>query len=186
MKQMAEKAPKSAKNLAERDSITDNSHEKLAKGDLETPTTREDTKTGDGRENPDKLTDEGAKDLSFQSFVGADLTGADFEGANLRRAIFDGADLEGANLAGADMRNGSFIGANLMKVALDGADMRGARFQRAKLSLSNMQDAKLKGADMRGVRGRYAVWRRADWWNARMDDSLTKALSKKWPRAKNE
>ena len=73
-----------------------------------------------------------------------------------------------------------------MKAALDGADMRQARFKKAKLSLSNMQDAKLEGADMRGIRGRYAVWRRADWWNARMDETLSKALNKKWPRAENE
>ncbi len=64
--------------------------------------------------------------------------------------------------------------------------MRQARFKKAKLSLSNMQDAKLEGADMRGIRGRYAVWRRADWWNARMDETLSKALNKKWPRAENE
>ena len=49
-----------------------------------------------------------------------------------------------------------------------------------------MQGARLEGADMRGIRGRYAIWRAADWWNARLDDGLAKALSKKWPRAENE
>ena len=49
-----------------------------------------------------------------------------------------------------------------------------------------MQGAKLEGTDMRGIRGRYALWRAADWWNARLDDSLAKALAKKWPRAENE
>jgi len=35
---------------------------------------------------------------------------------------------------------------------------------------------------MRGIRGRYAVWRDANWWDAILDDSLHKALSKKWPK----
>ena len=47
---------------------------------------------------------------------------------------------------------------------------------------SNLQGARLNGADMRGIRGKYAVWRGANWWDATMDESLTKALSKKWPR----
>ena len=78
-----------------------------------------------------------------------------------------------------------FPGAQLDHV-FDGADLRGARLLRAKLSMSNMQGARLEGADMRGIRGRYATWRAADWWNARLDDGLAKALSKKWPRAENE
>ena len=48
--------------------------------------------------------------------------------------------------------------------------------------VSNLQGARLDGADMRGIRGKYAVWRDANWWDAIMDDSLTKALSKKWPK----
>ena len=72
--------------------------------------------------------------------------------------------------------------ANLMKAALDGADLRGARMVKARLGLSNLQGARLDGADMRGIRGKYAVWREANWWDAIMDESLTKALSKKWPR----
>ena len=30
--------------------------------------------------------------------------------------------------------------------------------------------------------GRYAIWRNANWWDARMNDDLRKALTKKWPR----
>ena len=69
-----------------------------------------------------------------------------------------------------------------MKAALDGADLRGARMVKAKLSFSNLQGARLDGADMRGIRGKYAVWRDANWWDAKMDDSLRKALAKNWPR----
>ena len=42
--------------------------------------------------------------------------------------------------------------------------------------------ARLDRAVMRGIRGKYAVWSGANWWDATMDESLTKALSKKWPR----
>ncbi len=122
------------------------------------------------------------KDWSYTSHVRADLRGVNLSGANLRRAIFDGADLEGADLSGADMRGASFKHANLMKAALDGSDMRNARFLKAKLSLSNMQGANMRGADLRGIRGRYAIWRDTNWWEAKMDDSLRKALSKKWPK----
>jgi uncharacterized protein YjbI with pentapeptide repeats len=69
-----------------------------------------------------------------------------------------------------------------MKVALDGADLRGAKMIKARLSFSNLQGARLDGADMRGIRGKYAVWRDANWWDATMDESLSKALAKKWPR----
>ena len=68
---------------------------------------------------------------------------------------------------------------NLMKAALDGADLRGARMVKARLGLSNLQGARLDGADMRGIRGKYAVWRDANWWEATMDEGLTKSLSKK-------
>ena len=44
------------------------------------------------------------------------------------------------------------------------------------------QGSKLDRADLRGIRGRYAIWRNANWWDARMNDDLRKALTKKWPR----
>ena len=55
-------------------------------------------------------------------------------------------------------------------------------FLKAKMNLSNFQGSKLDGADLRGIRGRYAIWRNANWWDARMNDDLRKALTKKWPR----
>ena len=80
------------------------------------------------------------------------------------------------------MRRASFKGANLMKASFDKADMREAIFLKAKMNLSNFQGTKLDGADLRGIRGRYAIWRNANWWDARMNDDLRKALTKKWPR----
>ena len=121
-------------------------------------------------------------DWSFSSHIGKDLRKIELVKANLRRAVFDKSDMESANLSGADLRNASLQGTNLMKAALDRADLRGARLMKAKLGLSNLQGARLDGADMRGVRGRYAVWRNANWWDAILDDSLRDALKKKWPK----
>jgi uncharacterized protein YjbI with pentapeptide repeats len=117
------------------------------------------------------------KDWSYTSHIGEDLRGID-----LRRTVFDGADLEGADLSGADLRKASFKGANLMKAAFDHADMRDAIFLKARMNLSNFQGSKLDRADLRGIRGRYAIWRDANWWDARMNDELRVALSKKWPK----
>lgn len=125
---------------------------------------------------------EATKDWSFTSHVGADLRGADLAGANLRRAVFDGADLEGADLSGADLRRASFKRANLMKASFDDADMRDASFIKARMNLSNFQRCRLDRADLRGIRGRYAIWRGANWWDAKMDDDLRAALTKKWPK----
>ena len=122
------------------------------------------------------------KDWSYTSNVGEDLRGIDLAGADLRRAVFDGADLEGADLSGADLRKASFKQANLMKAAFDNADMRDAIFIKARMNLSNFQGTKLDRADLRGIRGRYAIWRNANWWDAKMNDDLRGALSKKWPK----
>ena len=72
--------------------------------------------------------------------------------------------------------------ANLMKAALDGADLRGGEDGEGPTGVVQPAGARLDGADMRGIRGKYAVWREANWWDAIMDESLTKALSKKWPK----
>ena len=126
--------------------------------------------------------EEEPEDWSFSSHIGKDLRNVELPNANLKRAVFDNSDMEGANLSGSDLRNASLQGTNLMKAALDGADLRGARLLKAKLGLSNLQGARLDGADMRGIRGRYAIWRGANWWDDILDDSLRKALSKKWPK----
>ena len=85
-------------------------------------------------------------------------------------------------MSGADLRRASFKRANLMKAAFDDADMRNASFIKARMNLSNFQRCRLDGADLRGIRGRYAIWREANWWEATMDDGLRNALEKKWPK----
>ena len=121
-------------------------------------------------------------DWSYTSHIGEDLRKVDLTGADLRRAVLDRADREGADLSKADLRNASLKEANLMKAALDGADLRGAHLVKARLGLSNLRGARLDGADLRGIRGKYAIWRDANWWDAIMDDSLRRALEKNWPR----
>ena len=85
-------------------------------------------------------------------------------------------------MSGADLRKASFKRANLMKAAFDDADMRGASFVKARMNLSNFQRCRLDEADLRGIRGRYAIWRDANWWDATMDEDLRTALGKKWPK----
>ena len=74
---------------------------------------------------------------------------------------------------------------DLMKSSFDNSDFRGADLRKARMNLSNFKNCKFKGADLRGIRGKYAIWQGSDWWNATMDDGLHKALSKKWPRPKD-
>ena len=59
-----------------------------------------------------------------------------------------GADLSGLQLNGVDLRGAYLIGADLSGAALNGADLRGAA-----LSDANLSDADLTGADLRGGRG---------------------------------
>jgi uncharacterized protein YjbI with pentapeptide repeats len=69
-----------------------------------------------------------------------------------------------------------------MKAAFDGADMRDLKAKKARFGLANLQNARLDRADLRGIRGRYAIWRGANWWDARLNDDLRAVLTKKWPR----
>jgi len=76
--------------------------------------------------------------------------------------------------------------ADLMKSAFDGSDFRNTDLRKARLNLSNFRNCQFAGADLRGIRGRYAIWQGSDWWNAKLDDDLRKALSKKWPQPSSE
>lgn len=67
------------------------------------------------------------------AFAGADLTGANLSGADLRDVSFAGANLTGANLSDAnlsdcDLSGATLTGANLKNVKLAGANLTGARF----------------------------------------------------------
>ncbi len=121
-------------------------------------------------------------DWSFQNHADAVLRKGRHPDSNFRRAILDRADLTEGVFTGGDFRRASMVGADLMKSAFDGADFRGADLRKARLNLSQFNNCKMEGADIRGIRGRYAIWQGADWWNAKLDDDLRKTLSKKWPK----
>ena len=125
-------------------------------------------------------------DLSFQTRMKGDFRKVEWPGANLRRAILDGCDFSESILEGADLTGASIRDADFMKAALDGACLRNIDARRAKFGLANMQGADVKGADLRGIRGKYAVWRGVNWWEARLSEQLHKSLKKKWPRAEAE
>ncbi|HJN56195.1 MAG TPA: pentapeptide repeat-containing protein [Candidatus Poseidoniales archaeon] len=125
-------------------------------------------------------------DLSFQTRMKENFSKVEWPGANLRRAILDGCDFRESNLEGADLTGASVRDADFMKAALDRACLQNIDARRAKFGLANMQGADVKGADLRGIRGKYAVWRGVNWWEARLSDQLHKSLKKKWPRAEAE
>lgn len=121
-------------------------------------------------------------DWSFQNRSNSLLRKGRHPGSNFRRAVLDGADLTEGDFSNCDFRRASMVGADLMKSAFDNTDFRGADLKKARLNLSNFNNCKFKGADLRGIRGKYAIWRGSDWWNAILDDDLKKALMKKWPK----
>lgn len=62
-------------------------------------------------------------DFSYCSFIGADFSGKDLQGANLYNTRFEGANLSGVNFQDADISRTYFVDANLR-----GADLRGLDF----------------------------------------------------------
>ena len=121
-------------------------------------------------------------DWSLQHRSNSLLRKGRHSGSNFRRAVLDGADLTEGDFSNCDFRRASMVGADLMKSAFDNTDFRGADLKKARLNLSNFNNCKFKGADLRGIRGKYAIWRGSDWWNATLDDDLKKTLMKKWPK----
>lgn len=95
--------------------------------------------------------------LSNQSLVGFDFSGAvlnlsnlsnaDLTFGNLSKARMFRANLSGAMLAGADMRRAGLYGANLSGAELPRAKMGDADLSNAKLSNARLIHAELQGAD---------------------------------------
>ena len=135
----------------------------------------------------DSLPEEGVPiDWSYQGRTEAILRGRKHPNSNFERAILIRADLGETDFSDSNFKRASMREADLMKSAFDNCDFRGADLRKAKLNISNFRNCKFKGADLRGIRGRYAIWEGSDWWNAKMDDDLIKALSKKWRRPDEE
>jgi uncharacterized protein YjbI with pentapeptide repeats len=89
--------------------------------------------------------------LSGAILTGADLEGVDFTGANLSGADLTGADLRGCKLAGASLRDANLRGANLTGAILSGSNLMGIDLAYADLTRSNFRDANLERADLEGV-----------------------------------
>ena len=142
--------------------------------------------SGSSDDPRDNTGEKGEKlDWSFQNRSNSLLRKGRHPGSNFRRAVLDGADLTEGDFSNCDFRRASMVGADLMKSAFDNAAFRGADLKKARLTLSNFNNCQFKGADLRGIRGKYAIWRGSDWWNATLDDDLKKALMKKWPKPDN-
>jgi len=82
----------------------------------------------DFRSGLDQLTD-----LGQASFLGADLSFALFQGANLQQADLRGAALYGANFSRADLRGADLRAQDLRECQLQGALLEGALLEEAHL-----------------------------------------------------
>jgi len=87
---------------------------------------------------------------------GANLWGANLEGANLRVANLEGANLRVANLWVANLEGANLRGANLEGADLEGANLRGADLEGADLEGANLRGADLEGANLWGANLRVA------------------------------
>ncbi|HLM74607.1 MAG TPA: pentapeptide repeat-containing protein, partial [Polyangiaceae bacterium] len=90
------------------------------------------------------------------TFVGADLRGAQMDGATLREADFSGADLSGATLCSSDLSKSILRDANLYRVVAKNAlfmraDLTGASLIAANLESAIFIKAKLARADFKGA-----------------------------------
>jgi hypothetical protein len=85
-------------------------------------------------------------ELSGINFENADLSGANLEGVALLNARLVGADLRGANLSESmlgesDLSEADFLGANLRNAELIGTTLRNAELSEADLSYSQLSQA---------------------------------------------
>lgn len=89
-------------------------------------------------------------------YTNADITGMDFRGQDLRKAVFVNATLtnvnfEDADLRGADFTNADLDGANLNGANLEGADLTNATFSGTQMLDVNLKNAILTNADFDGA-----------------------------------
>jgi membrane protein implicated in regulation of membrane protease activity len=81
----------------------------------------------------------------------ADLSDAEFAGADLMRMNLSGFSLIGANLQSADLQQVNLQGANLLVASLQGARLREANLQGANLHGADLYRAQPKGAKLQGA-----------------------------------
>ncbi len=86
--------------------------------------------------------------------IKTDLTGAFFNQANLRYAVFPNADLSGADLISADLRSAWLVETDLRNTNFSKADLRDAHLNYAIMNENtSFEDADLSGADLSEVVG---------------------------------
>ena len=90
--------------------------------------------------------------LRYADLRGANLSGVNLSGANLRYA-----DLSGANLSGANLRYADLSGANLRRANLRSVNLSGANLRSANLSDADLSDADLRYADLRLCRLKWCI-----------------------------
>ena len=78
-------------------------------------------------------------------FDGANLQGANLEGAILNNVNFDGANLQGANLEGDRLNNVNFNKADLLEAKLEGAILDNVSFDEANLQRANLKKINVIG-----------------------------------------
>ena len=84
-------------------------------------------------------------------FTGMNISKKDFEGADLRFAIFNKANLSGANFKNALLSDAQFIKANLQFADLERADIIDACFHNANLSYANLDYVKIRYRDIERI-----------------------------------
>jgi hypothetical protein len=87
-------------------------------------------------------------DLSSAQFVGADLSGVNLSGFQLTGANLAEANLKGANLEKTILWRASLKGANLQQAFLPGAVLEWANLRKANLRWAYMYQANLEEADL--------------------------------------
>lgn len=87
-------------------------------------------------------------DLSGANFDNANLMKADLSYANLTHATFMNADLQEADFSGSILIGANFSGANLIQTSFWKADLSGANFFNAELRRSDLTEANLSGVNL--------------------------------------
>ena len=87
-------------------------------------------------------------DLAGGNFLGTQLSGEDFNQAQLPHCNFRGAILTDTDFSEADLRGANFSGADLSGVYLENAQLHQANFRKSSLALANLIRADLTGANL--------------------------------------
>jgi uncharacterized protein YjbI with pentapeptide repeats len=121
-------------------------------------------------------------DLSGAYLGDANLTGVNFSGANLAGANFNdanlsGANLTGANLTGADLNSTNLSGANLSGVNLNRAELSSADLSSTHLSYANLSHANLTGTNLKDADLSHADFSNANLFGANLSDANLSSIN---------